>query len=41
MLFGDVIARKAPLKLIRGIAAALFAILGVMTLLRWDFGLMG
>ena len=41
VLFGDVIARKAPLKLIRGIAAALFAILGVMTLLRWDFGLMG
>ncbi len=38
---GDLIARKAPLKLIRGIAAALFAILGVMTLLRWDFGLMG
>lgn len=41
VLFGDIIARKAPLKLIRSIAAASFGILGLMTLLRWDFGLLG
>jgi len=41
VLCGDRIARLAPLKLIRIGAAALFAILGVMTLLRLDFGLLG
>jgi putative Ca2+/H+ antiporter (TMEM165/GDT1 family) len=41
VLCGDGIARLAPLKLIRIIAAALFAILGAMTLLRLDFGLLG
>ena len=40
-LCGDGIARMAPLKLIRILAAALFAILGTMTLLRLDFGLLG
>ena len=41
VLCGDRIARLAPLKLIRIAAAALFAILGAMTLLRLDFGLLG
>jgi Ca2+/H+ antiporter, TMEM165/GDT1 family len=41
VLCGDRIARLAPLKPIRIAAAALFAILGVMTLLRLDFGLLG
>jgi putative Ca2+/H+ antiporter (TMEM165/GDT1 family) len=38
---GNLIARKVPMKLVHAIAAALFAILGLMTLLRWDFGLLG
>jgi putative Ca2+/H+ antiporter (TMEM165/GDT1 family) len=38
---GDFIARRAPMKLVHAIAAALFAILGVMTLTRMDFGLLG
>lgn len=38
---GDLIARKAPMKLVHAIAAALFAILGVLTLTRMDFGLLG
>jgi Ca2+/H+ antiporter, TMEM165/GDT1 family len=37
---GDLIARKAPMKLVHAIAAALFAILGLMTLTRMDFGLL-
>jgi putative Ca2+/H+ antiporter (TMEM165/GDT1 family) len=41
VLCGDGIARRAPLKLIHMLAAILFAILGAMTLLRLDFGLMG
>lgn len=41
VLCGDGIARLAPLTLIRMLAAALFAILGAMTLLRLDFGLLG
>jgi len=41
VLCGDRIARVVPLKPIRIAAAALFAILGAMTLLRLDFGLLG
>jgi putative Ca2+/H+ antiporter (TMEM165/GDT1 family) len=41
VLCGEGIARVAPLKLIRALAAASFAILGLMTLLRLDFGLIG
>ena len=41
VLCGDRIARLVPLKPIRIAAAALFAILGAMTLLRLDFGLLG
>ena len=41
VLCGDGIARLAPLKLIRILASALFALLGAMTLLRLDFGLLG
>ena len=41
VLCGEGIARVASLKLIRMVAAALFVILGAMTLLRLDFGLMG
>lgn len=41
VLCGDGIARMVPLKLIHGIAAGVFAILGVMTLTRMDFGLLG
>ena len=41
VLCGDGIARVVPLKPIRIVAAALFAILGAMTLLRLDFGLVG
>ena len=41
VLCGDGIARLLPLKLIRTLAAILFAILGAMTLLRLDFGLLG
>lgn len=41
VLCGDGIARLVPLKLIHVLAAALFAILGAMTLLRLDFGLIG
>ncbi len=37
---GDLIARKVPMKLVHAIAAALFAILGLMTLIRMDFGLL-
>jgi len=41
VLCGEGIARLAPLKLIRSLAAALFVVLGIMTLLRLDFGLLG
>jgi putative Ca2+/H+ antiporter (TMEM165/GDT1 family) len=41
VLCGNGIARRLPLKPIRIAAAALFAILGALTLLRWDFGLLG
>jgi putative Ca2+/H+ antiporter (TMEM165/GDT1 family) len=41
VLCGEGIARLIPLKPIRIAAACLFAILGAMTLLRWDFGLLG
>lgn len=41
VLCGEGIARLAPLNLIRTLAAALFAILGALTLLRLDFGLLG
>ncbi len=37
---GDLIARKVPMKRVHAIAAALFAILGLMTLIRMDFGLL-
>lgn len=37
---GELIARKAPMKLVHAIAAVLFAILGLMTLTRMDFGLL-
>lgn len=40
VFFGDQIARKVPMKLVHGIAAALFVVLGIMTLARWDFGLL-
>ena len=40
MLCGDGIARLVPLKPVRIAAAVLFAVLGVLTLLRWDFGLL-
>jgi Ca2+/H+ antiporter, TMEM165/GDT1 family len=41
VLCGDGIARLAPMKLIRGVTALVFAVLGVMTLARLDFGLLG
>ena len=41
VLCGDGIARVAPMKLIHTLAAGTFAVLGIMTLLRIDFGLLG
>lgn len=41
VLCGEGLARLAPLTLIRVLAAASFAILGLMTLLRLDFGPFG
>jgi putative Ca2+/H+ antiporter (TMEM165/GDT1 family) len=41
VLCGDGIARRLPLNPIRIAAASLFAILGVLALLRMDFGLLG
>jgi len=41
VLCGEGIARRLPLRLIRAVAAAGFAVLGVLTLLHWDFGLLG
>ncbi len=34
VLLGDVVARKVPMRLVHGIAAAIFAVLGVLTLLN-------
>jgi putative Ca2+/H+ antiporter (TMEM165/GDT1 family) len=39
VLFGDVLARRLPLGIVRAIAAALFAVLGALALLRVDVGL--
>ena len=39
VLFGDVLARKLPLGIIRTCAAVSFAVLGVLVLLKVDFGL--
>ena len=39
VLFGDVLARKLPLGVIRACAEAAFAVLGVLVLLKVDFGL--
>jgi Ca2+/H+ antiporter, TMEM165/GDT1 family len=41
VLCGDGIARLVPLRLIRVLAAASFALLGLMTLAGLDFGLLG
>src|SRR5919198_1510986 len=41
VLCGEGIARVAPMKLIHTLAAGTFAVLGIMTLLRIDFGLLG
>ena len=42
VLLGDVVAKKVPMRLVHGIAAAIFAVLGVLTLLNvgklfWGF----
>lgn len=34
VLLGDVVAKKVPMKLVHGIAAAIFAVLGVLTLMN-------
>ena len=34
VLLGDVVAKKVPMRLVHGIAAAIFAVLGVLTLLN-------
>ena len=39
VLFGDVLARTLPLGVIRACAAAAFVLLGVLVLLKVDFGL--
>ncbi len=39
VLFGDVLSRKLSLPLMRAIAAAAFAVLGVLALLGVDMGL--
>jgi putative Ca2+/H+ antiporter (TMEM165/GDT1 family) len=41
VLFGDVLSRKVPLKLVRSLAAASFVVLGLLALLKLDMGLMG
>ena len=41
VLFGDVLARRVPLKLVRSLAAAAFVVLGVLVLLKIDMGLLG
>ena len=40
VLCGEGIARVIPLKVVHSVAAATFVVLGVMTLLRMDFGLL-
>jgi Ca2+/H+ antiporter, TMEM165/GDT1 family len=40
VLCGEGVARRLPLRVIRAVAAAGFAVLGVLTLLRWDLGLL-
>ena len=39
VLFGDVLARKLKLSIIRAVAATAFTVLGVLVLLKVDFGL--
>jgi putative Ca2+/H+ antiporter (TMEM165/GDT1 family) len=39
VLFGELVSKKAPLKLMRAIAAASFVVLGGLALLNVDFGL--
>jgi putative Ca2+/H+ antiporter (TMEM165/GDT1 family) len=39
VLFGDVLARRVPIDSVRACAAAAFAVLGALVLLRFDFGL--
>lgn len=39
VLFGDVISRRVSLSLVRAVAAAAFAVLGILTLLGIDLGL--
>jgi Ca2+/H+ antiporter, TMEM165/GDT1 family len=34
VLLGDVVVRKVPMRVVRGIAAAIFVLLGVMVLVR-------
>src|SRR5690606_41108115 len=41
VLFGDIVARKVPLRLVRVIAAASFVVLGALMLLDVDIGLSG
>ena len=41
VLFGDVLSRKVPLKLVRSLAAASFVVLGLLALLKLDMGLIG
>ncbi len=36
VLLGDVVAKKVPMKLVHGIAAAIFVVLGIATLLKVD-----
>lgn len=40
VLFGEVLARRVPLKLVRSLAAAAFVVLGVLILLKIDMGLL-
>ncbi len=40
VLFGDVLARRVPLKLVRSVAAAAFVVLGILVLLKVDMGLL-
>ena len=41
VLLGDVVAKKAPLKLVRTVAASIFAVLGILALLDVGTGLLG
>jgi Ca2+/H+ antiporter, TMEM165/GDT1 family len=40
VLFGEAVARKVPLKLVRAVAAASFVVLGALALLQVDLGLL-